>query len=477
MVTMPSEAAERYDLVRELIRRGMDVMRINCASDEPEQWQQMIEHAQRSANEVGRPCRVLCDLAGPNPRTGPLALGPGLVRWAPVVGSGGQVYRPAQIWVTSSAPPPSPHADAVLPVATNVLSDIQSGDEIRFTDTRGRVCWITVQERGVGGWWARADHTAVVKEALPLSVRRAGSEVLSTAVTAIPPVEQVLSLRVGDTLLIRPATQFGHVAVVDNTGTTLLPAQIGCSLQEVFSRVRASQRIFFDDARLAGVIREVTADWLRVEIVAAKKGQARLRSGKSINLPDTDLGLAGLTEKDQSDLDFAAQHADMVGLSFVRHAADVEQFLAELDCRTRRSLGIVLKVETRQAFEELPRLLLAAMRRPPLGVMVARGDMGVELGFERLAEVQEEILWLCEAAHVPVIWATQVLETLAKKGLPSRAEVTDAAMGGRAECVMLNKGPHMLDTVDSLSNIVQRMQEHQEKKLSMLRRLHVSEID
>ena len=101
----------------------------------------------------------------------------------------------------------------------------------------------------------------------------------------------------------------------------------------------------------------------------------------------------------------------------------------------------MLKIETQAAFNRLPMLLLAAMRHPPVAVMVARGDLGVEVGFERLSEVQEEILWLCEAAHVPVIWATQVLESLAKGGMPSRAEVTDAAMGSRAECVMLNKGP------------------------------------
>jgi len=81
--------------------------------------------------------------------------------------------------------------------------------------------------------------------------------------------------------------------------------------------------------------------------------------------------------------------------------------------------------------------------------MIARGDLLVEIGYERLAEVQEEILWLCEAAHVPVIWATQVLEGLAQKGLPSRAEITDAAMGVRAECVMLNKGPHIIEAVPS----------------------------
>jgi hypothetical protein len=76
--------------------------------------------------------------------------------------------------------------------------------------------------------------------------------------------------------------------------------------------------------------------------------------------------------------------------------------------------------------------------------------LAVECGFERLAEVQEEILWICEAAHVPVIWATQVLETLAKEGMASRAEITDAAMGHRAECVMLNKGPHVLSAVRGL---------------------------
>ncbi|HTQ08558.1 MAG TPA: pyruvate kinase [Fimbriimonadaceae bacterium] len=106
-------------------------------------------------------------------------------------------------------------------------------------------------------------------------------------------------------------------------------------------------------------------------------------------------------------------------------------------------------METRTAFENLPELLLAALRLHRAGVMIARGDLLVEIGYERLAEVQEEILWLCEAAHVPVIWATQVLEGLAQKGLPSRAEITDAAMGVRAECVMLNKGPHIIEAVPS----------------------------
>jgi len=130
-------------------------------------------------------------------------------------------------------------------------------------------------------------------------------------------------------------------------------------------------------------------------------------------------------------------------------------------------MGIVLKIETARAFQNLPRLILTGMRSPPVGVMVARGDLGVELGFERLAEVQEEILWLCEAAHVPVVWATQVLDAMARTGVPSRAEVTDAAMSVRAECVMLNKGPHIVATVAFLGGVLARMQEHTTKKRSL----------
>jgi pyruvate kinase len=119
--------------------------------------------------------------------------------------------------------------------------------------------------------------------------------------------------------------------------------------------------------------------------------------------------------------------------------------------------------------------LLMAMQAPCCGVMIARGDLAVECGFERLAEVQEEILWICEAAHVPVIWATQVLETLAKDGIPSRAEITDAAMGVRAECVMLNKGPHIQQALRVLDDILQREQSHHRKKRSMLRHLTLAD--
>jgi len=177
-----------------------------------------------------------------------------------------------------------------------------------------------------------------------------------------------------------------------------------------------------------------------------------------------------------------------IGLAFVcvasaNDAEALDGYLADhpfpgtvgVDSREGSGIGDTFETYSIARFN-LPRLLLAALRTPPVGVMLARGDLAVEVGFERMAEVQEEILWLCEAAHVPVIWATQVLETLTKQGAPSRAEVTDAAMSGRAECVMLNKGPYVVRATQFLSHVLERMASHQSKKTAMLRKLAVSRL-
>jgi pyruvate kinase len=182
-----------------------------------------------------------------------------------------------------------------------------------------------------------------------------------------------------------------------------------------------------------------------------------------------------MTDKDRADLSFIGTHADMVALSFANTVDDVRALRAAMAPLGDAQPAIVLKIETKRGFENLPAMLLESMKAPRCGVMIARGDLAVECGFERLAEVQEEILWLCEAAHVPVIWATQVLESLAKTGQPSRAEITDAAMGQRAECVMLNKGPHVLSAVRVLDDILGRMQSHKAKRRALLRELRLAQ--
>jgi pyruvate kinase len=250
--------------------------------------------------------------------------------------------------------------------------------------------------------------------------------------------------------------------------------QVSCDIPEVFSSVRRGEHIWFDDGKIGGVVEKVEAERILVRITRTRLRGEKLRANKGINLPESNFRLPALTAKDLDDLTFLAPHADVVELSFANCVEDVESLQENLARLGGRPPAIVLKIETRRGFDNLPDMLLAAMRSPCCGVMIARGDLAVECGFERLAEVQEEILWICEAAHVPVIWATQVLETLAKEGMPSRAEITDAAMGDRAECVMLNKGPHVVSAVGVLDDILRRMQDHQDKKRATLRELQLA---
>jgi len=257
------------------------------------------------------------------------------------------------------------------------------------------------------------------------------------------------------------------VAVTDES-----PARIGCTLPEAFRDVREGQRVWLDEGKLGGVIRSTGPEHMDLEITHAGPAGTKLKAEKGINFPDTDLSIRSLTERDREDLRFVARHADIVNMSFVHSADDVADLLEQLSELNATSMDVTLKIETVGGFEQLPMMLLAAMRWQDSGVMIARGDLAVETGFERMAEVQQEILWLCEAGHVPVIWATQVLEGLAKKGVPSRAEITDAAQGQRAECVMLNKGPFVVEAIQTLSSVLQRMAGHAAKKTDLMRKLH-----
>jgi pyruvate kinase len=284
---------------------------------------------------------------------------------------------------------------------------------------------------------------------------------------ALARIPQYHLLRVGDVLVLTreldPATPWRH----GQPGI----ARIGCTFPAAFEAARTGQRVILDDGKLTGIIEDVTPGELKVRILSAAAKGSRLRAEKGINLPDTDLNAAAVSDADLPLLEVAAAHADMVAVSFLRHENDVDEIHGYLRRVRAEHLGLVLKIETTAAFARLPEILLHAMRSPLVGVMIARGDLAVEAGYERLAEVQEEILWLCEAAHLPVIWATEVLDQLARTGRPSRAEVTDAAMAQRAECVMLNKGPHIDTAISVLDDILRRMSRHQRKKTPLLQPL------
>ena len=479
MVTLPTEAAVDYPLVRELLDRGMDCARINTAHDDPAAWERMAANVRTAARELRRNCRIQIDLAGPKLRTGAIEPGPHVIEWHPQRDTLGRVTSPVRIWLTADdARVPAPSlADVTLPIAGPWMSKLCEGDAIEFDDAREAARTIRITGKAEGGYWAECRQTCYVTPNTALQVRHRGITLAAMGrFGEFPPREQALILKPGDTLIVTPEGAAGKPAAYDEAGRLLAPALIPCTLSEVFPDVRPGERIWFDDGKIGGLIQNVAGDRMEVLITQARAKGAKLRADKGINLPDSNLSLPALTAQDIEYLPLVVANADLVGMSFVRRPQDVRALQAQLERLGGRGLGIVLKIETRRGFERLPNLLLALMRHPLGGVMIARGDLAVECGYERLAELQEEILWICEAAHMPVIWATQVLESLTKGGMPSRAEITDAAMGERSECVMLNKGPHMVQAVSVLDNILRRMQEHQSKKTSQLRPLHLEPV-
>jgi len=476
MVTMPSEAAADGNLVEGLLRAGMDIMRINGAHDDATAWRAMVGHLRRATRATGRSCKVLVDLAGPKLRTGALETEPGLLKLKPRRDRRGRVTAPARVWLSLvGAPPPSEaQSTPVLPVRGDLPS---AASRVIVHDVRGKKRRLKVESTDGGALLCATDRTVYLETDSRLVFFAKDTELGRGRVGLLPASPQALQLHPGDHLVLTRGAAPGHPARRGPSGPQ--PARIPCTLPQAFRDVRRGEPIWFDDGKIGGVVAGNDGREIAVRITHAPAKGARLLPDKGINLPATNLRLSGLTEKDRRDLAFVRRHADLVGLSFAQRPRDI-QVLAKLLTRIKgqkRSPGIVLKIETRRGFAALPRLLLTALRTPPVGVMVARGDLAVEVGFERLAEVQEEILWLCEAAHVPAIWATQVLERLAKKGAPSRAEVTDAATAVRAECVMLNKGPHVIEAVAFLDDVLRRMQAHQKKKRAMLRRLSVAGDD
>ncbi len=478
MVTMPTEAADDPQLIQDLLAAGMNVMRLNCAHDGPDVWTRMVANLRQAERVLGRSCKILADLAGPKLRTGAIEAAGRVLKIRPQRNVLGQVIRPANVWLTpTEVSHPAPEGtDFILPIQGGGLANAAVGDEIELTDARDRSRRLRVTMADGQCCMAEAHHVLYALDGSPLTLYRNDERIGQGTIRPLPEVVLPIILKRGDYLILTREDVPGRAAQLDRSGQVISPARIHCSLESAFRDVKPDEHVWFDDGKIGGIVRANDGQEMTIEITHTGPGGAKLRSEKGINFPDSALTAPALTDKDLADLKAVAKQVDMVGLSFVRRPEDVYQLEDHLHALGAGHLGIVLKIENRQAFENLPRLLMASLRSPPAGVMVARGDLAVEVGFERLAEVQEEILWLCEAAHIPVIWATQMLEGMAKGGSPSRAEVTDAAMSSRAECAMLNKGPNIVETVALLSGILERMEAHQSKKTAMLRKLSVSQL-
>jgi pyruvate kinase len=187
----------------------------------------------------------------------------------------------------------------------------------------------------------------------------------------LPDVIVPISLYPRDILNLTRSNEPGRDAMRSAVGMVEEPARIHCTFEAAFDQVKAGERVWFDDGKIGGIVRVNNGDEIHVEINRTGPAGARLGSEKGINFPDTLFDVPPLTEKDLQDLEHILGFVDMIALSFLRGPEDVALLEDHLHRLGAGHLGIVLKIENRQAFENLPRILHTSLSSPPVGVMVA----------------------------------------------------------------------------------------------------------
>jgi pyruvate kinase len=230
------------------------------------------------------------------------------------------------------------------------------------------------------------------------------------------------------------------------------PRELTCSYRELPNDLKPGEMVLFADGTVAMTVTDTAPGLARLKVTLP----GRLRSRQGLNLPGSDLAVESLTEKDLRDLDWTARHAgdvDFVGLSFVRSPQDVARLRSELESR-KCAARVVVKIEKPQAVRNLEEIIAATDC-----VMVARGDLGVEMEVQRVPAIQKRIIALCNQAHRPVITATQMLNSMEHSSRPTRAEASDvfnAVLDG-TDAVMLSGesavGEYPVETVATMRQI------------------------
>jgi pyruvate kinase len=209
--------------------------------------------------------------------------------------------------------------------------------------------------------------------------------------------------------------------------------ELTCSYRDLPNDLKLGETVLFADGKVGMVVTNIEPGRARMKVTLA----GELRSRQGLNLPGSELAVTSLTDKDLNDLDWTRQHAndvDFVGLSFVRAPEDVIRLRHELQVR-KCPARVVVKIEKPQAVQHLEEIITVTDC-----VMVARGDLGVEMDVQRVPAIQKRIIALCNRAHRPVITATQMLNSMEHSSRPTRAEASDvfnAVLDG-TDAVMLS---------------------------------------
>lgn len=483
MVTLPTEAADDPDLVQSFADAGMDIARINCAHDTPEAWRAMAANVRATSARVGRDIKISMDLPGPKLRVGAIEPGPRIARTRVTRTKTGRILTPSKLWITpfdhnATTPAPVPEGlpgrpTLAIQVDPEWLQTVNEGDELSMLDARGSKRYMTVHKVTDEGVLAYGRQNVYLANGSLVAC-----QYIKTRIHGIGRSEQRVHVDVGSRLILT-----SDPTPTDPTDD--IPA-VNCGEPEAIRSLDVGSTVLFDDAKIECEVTSVTragekdpegntAEYDSAELVAihTREGGKNLREGRGIHFPGVHVPLPAMTDEDRAILPEIVRTADIIAPSYVRSAEDLTEILdaieKEIDVAASesedsaavsariRNLGVMLKIESEECYNDLPNVVTELLRHRNSGVMIARGDLAMELGFSRMSEAREQIMGVANAAHIPTIFATQVLETMAKSGLPSRAEITDADVALRTQGVMLNKGTHIPDAINTLNRIGQAL--------------------
>lgn len=245
------------------------------------------------------------------------------------------------------------------------------------------------------------------------------------------------------------------------TGKSHDEKKIPVTYTQMHEDVESGQRILIADGTIELEVKNVKGKDIQAEVIVGGK----LLSHKGMNLPDTNVRVPALSDKDVKDLEFGVKNkVDFVALSFVRTAKEVydvkyliKKYIKKHKIEEKHDIKIIVKIERKEAIENLNEIIEATD-----GVMVARGDLGIELPAEDVPLIQKMIIDKCLQASKPVIVATQMLDSMIKNPRPTRAEVSDVANAviDHTDAVMLSgetaSGSYPVETVEMMSKIIER---------------------
>lgn len=262
----------------------------------------------------------------------------------------------------------------------------------------------------------------------------------------------------------------GEVLILQAGAIEGTAERISTITPEILADLRVGDQVLLDDGLLELRVLKEGIEEVHCEVIVG----GLLKSSKGINLPMTSLSLPSITEKDWQDLDWGLNHStDYVALSFVRSAEDIWRIKNYIKASGKRNLKVVAKIEKPEAVQNLREIVEVAD-----AIMIARGDMGVELPAARVPRIQERIIQLCWELNTPVITATQMLDSMTTNARPTRAEVTDVSMAIKqgTDAVMLSQetatGVDPINVVRTMASII-----CEEERYTLPSAEHIQELE